>query len=976
MPSWTDSRIVFRFKPLISLCGLCLALMLVPVAWTQAASPAELAPVRVQLRWLHQFQFAGYYAALHKGYYREQGLDVTLVPGSPGSLPVQEVIHGHANYGVANAELIYRYLKGEPLVALAAIFQHSPSVLLVRGDSGIRNPHNLVGQSVMLMGGEADVDILAMFLREGIRPEQLDIRPSSFQVQDLVDGKVDAFNAYLTNEPFYLEKQGIEPRIIDPSQYGVDFYTDILFTSQEELKHHPERVKAFRAASLKGWAYALEHKDEIIDLILKEYRPVQGRDQLVFEANAIEKLIQPKAVEIGHINPGRFELMAGTMVETGLIKQARPIKGLLYDPDPKIDRDALLTMLKVIAGLLLASLAIILVVIRFNHRLNQEIAERTRAEADLKRQHNYQVLLNDLAFDLLYIHQDEIPQALNRLLERSGTHLGVDRANIFRIDEAEQVFSCSHEWCAPGIPPTLDVRQKLPVAAAHWWWQQIVQRGILAVDDVDALPEAAAFEQARFREQGAQSLLAAPLQYRGQTQGFMTLDAVRASRRWTAADAWFLESLAHILASAMSRWEVTENLRQARDFAENLITSATVIILVLESDGRIQSFNPYLESLSGYSLEEMRGKPWIDSFLPEWDRPRILHLMQEAAAGQFSQGIINPICTKDGRELMIEWRNQPLFDHEGQPAGILAIGQDVTERLRNEQQQQFAASVFTHAQEGICITTDAGVILDVNDAFSRITGYSRDEALGQKPNILKSGRHDAGFYQQLWADLETQGHWQGEIWNRRKNGETYPELLTISCVLGREGQTSHYVAIFTEISAIKAYEQQLERMAHYDALTGLPNRVLVTDRLRQAMAQQERRGQLLAVVFLDLDGFKAVNDSYGHDVGDQLLTHLAERLRHALREGDTIGRLGGDEFIALLVDLDTRDDCISLLERLLKAASESILVDGRALQVSASLGVSFYPQDEVLDAEDLLRQADMAMYQAKESGKNRYVMAG
>lgn len=960
-------------KP-FSLAVMLLLGLLSPIEETLAAASRELAPIRLQLRWLHQFQFAGYYAAKHKGFYQAHGLDVSIEAGSPERAPVQEVLSGRATYGVANAELIFHYLKGAPLVALAAIFQHSPSVLLVRADSGIRNPHNLVGQSIMLYGGENDFDVLAMFRREGIDTTQLDIRPSSFNVQDLVDGKIDAFNAYLTNEPFYLEAQGIEPIIIDPDQYGIDFYTDILFTTQEELKKHPERVRAFREASIKGWEYALTHKEEIIDLILKEYRLDKSREHLVYEADAAIKLIQPKAVGIGHMNLGRFELMAGTMIETNLVDRPRPLKGLLYDPDPKFDRESLLTMLQVIAVLLFGSLVLTLVVLRFNQRLNREIFERKEVETQLKEQHELQVLLNDLAFELLYVPQEEMDQAFERLLQKAGKHLGVDRINLCRLDEGGETFSCTQEWCAHNIAPIWHQRQKLPVAAA-WWWQHSGQREILQIDDLAAASDAVAFAEGILGTEELKSLMAAPLQYRDQTHGVIAIHSIKASRQWTANEAWFLESLAYVLASALARWEVTENLRQARDFAENLITSATVIILVLESDGSIQSFNPYLESLSGYTLAEMQGKQWTEHFLPDSAKSKVQQIMQEAGAGTVSQGIINPIRTKDGRELMIEWRNQPLFDQQGTPVGILAIGQDVTSRLHSEEQLQLAASVFTHAQEGICITSADGTILDVNEAFSRITGYPRAEALGQNTRLLKSGRHEIEFYQDLWTDLIDHGQWSGEIWNRRKNGEIYPELLTISEVLDREGQIGHYVAIFTEISAIKAYEEQLKLMAHYDTLTGLPNRALVTDRLQQTMIQHERRELCLAVAFIDLDGFKEVNDTYGHEVGDQLLVALASRMRHALREGDTIGRLGGDEFIALIIDLCVRADSTHLLDRLLKAASTPVRVGDLELQVSASIGVSFYPQDRAANADELLRQADMAMYEAKRGGKNRYVLS-
>lgn len=282
------------------------------------------------------------------------------------------------------------------------------------------------------------------------------------------------------------------------------------------------------------------------------------------------------------------------------------------------------------------------------------------------------------------------------------------------------------------------------------------------------------------------------------------------------------------------------------------------------------------------------------------------------------------------------------------------------------------ATVFTHAREGIFITDPDGVIIEVNEAFARITGYRRAEAIGQNPRLLQSGRHTPEFYAGMWRALLDVGHWSGEIWNRRRNGEGYPEFLTISAVRDGAGVTRQYVALFADITAQKEHQSQLEHVAHYDALTGLPNRNLLADRLRQAMAQAVRRGSNLAIAFLDLDGFKAINDRHGHDVGDRLLCVVAERMKQSLREGDTVARLGGDEFVAVLLDLPAIETCVPTLVRLLDAAAEEVVDEGVALRVSASLGVTFYPQAEALDADQLLRQADQAMYQAKLTGKNRY----
>lgn len=302
---------------------------------------------------------------------------------------------------------------------------------------------------------------------------------------------------------------------------------------------------------------------------------------------------------------------------------------------------------------------------------------------------------------------------------------------------------------------------------------------------------------------------------------------------------------------------------------------------------------------------------------------------------------------------------------------VFGIVQDITRQKQEEAKRNLAANVFTHAREGIMITDAEGLIVDVNATFTHITGYSREEVLGKNPRLLKSGRQGPGFYAQLWRELQTHGYWAGEAWNRRKNGEVFAEMQTISAVLDESGQVQNYVSLFTDITPMKNHEQQLEHIAHFDALTGLPNRVLLADRLQQLMAQSLRRGKSLAVAYLDLDGFKSINDRHGHSVGDDMLIALSKRLQSALREGDSLARIGGDEFVAVLVDLEQAADYEAILARLLTAASDEVSVDQLSLRVSASIGMTLFPQDGA-DAEQLMRHADQAMVIAKLAGKNRY----
>ena len=326
----------------------------------------------------------------------------------------------------------------------------------------------------------------------------------------------------------------------------------------------------------------------------------------------------------------------------------------------------------------------------------------------------------------------------------------------------------------------------------------------------------------------------------------------------------------------------------------------------------------------------------------------------------------------DGHWVWVLERGRVLeWTADGAPLRMWGTQQDVTARKRMEQELHLAASVFVHAREAILITELDARIIDVNAAFTEMTGWRRDEVIGHTPRFLQSGLHDGDFYRSMRKRLRTAGYWSGEVWNRHKNGELFAERLTISLVRDANGEPSNYIALATDITDLKNYQGELEHRASHDALTGLPNRVLMADRLRQGMAAVRRRGGMLAVVFLDLDGFKAVNDKYGHDMGDKLLVEMAHDLAEQLRETDTLARISGDEFVVLLGGLTHEKDARPIIERLIEVAAEERLIEGKPIQVTASLGYTFYPQANGIDDETLIKQADSAMYEAKQGGRNR-----
>jgi diguanylate cyclase (GGDEF)-like protein/PAS domain S-box-containing protein len=394
-------------------------------------------------------------------------------------------------------------------------------------------------------------------------------------------------------------------------------------------------------------------------------------------------------------------------------------------------------------------------------------------------------------------------------------------------------------------------------------------------------------------------------------------------------------------------------------------------VWMLGIDGRLKFVNQTFCAALGVSEQDFLSAEHYAALLP----PSIsLHFIQsdQACYAQDAPHLSYEWLTfVDGREHYLEITRVKLRDPDGGVIGLIAQASDITERRRAEDKLRLTAKVFSNTLEGIVITDVAGVIMEVNDAFCRITGYAREELVGANPRIVQSGHQSQSFYESMWQTVLVDGHWAGEVLNRKKDGEVFAEWLSISAIAGDEGEVSHYVGISSDITLIKHHEKQLERIAHFDALTGIPNRTLLADRMKQAIARTARERNMMAICYLDLDGFKVVNDSMGHEAGDRVLIEVAGRIQRTIRGGDTVARLGGDEFVVLLLGFERGEECSVTLERLLSVIAEPIAIAGNSVCVGASIGVSIYPLDEG-DGDALLRHADQAMYVAKQSGKNRF----
>jgi len=444
-------------------------------------------------------------------------------------------------------------------------------------------------------------------------------------------------------------------------------------------------------------------------------------------------------------------------------------------------------------------------------------------------------------------------------------------------------------------------------------------------------------------------------------------DAVRSLLAEMATDISY--ALGNFAREA-ARQQAEEALRDSEEHYRAVTQSAKDGIVTTDAAGNIVSWNPGAAAIFGYTEAEVLAQP-VALLVPQRNRRRHragMRRIRSGASTLIGTTIEVMGLRKDNSEFPLEFLLAKCVITGGW--FITGTIRDISQRKQDEAQLRLAAQVFEQSGEGIMVADADCNILMINQAFTAITGYSEAEALGNSPRMLNSGRQDKEFYQAMWAVIAEQGHWQGEIWNRRKNGSIYPEWLSISKVFDGDGTLTNYIGIFSDISQYKAAQDHIQRLAQFDALTGLPNRILLNDRTSHALSMAHRSHAPLALMFLDLDRFKNVNDSLGHRIGDALLVALGQRLSAAVREQDTVSRLGGDEFVLVLPDTDA-DGAAHIAAKLLETVVQPYQIEQHELTITSSIGVAMYPGDGV-DFESLSKCADIAMYRAKQEGRNGF----
>ena len=633
-----------------------------------SAGAVELDSVTLQLKHSHQFQFAGYYAALEQGYYRDAGLDVRILEGSDIGQPERAVLSGAANFGVGNSTLLLAHAAGQPLVVLSVIFQHSPYALAMRQSGPEPDIHRISGKRAMIGSltdelANAD-ELLAYLKKEGVPLNSFRRVEHSFNPDDLIGGKVEAMSIYTTNEPDIFDRVGFPYDIYSPRSAGIDFYGDNLFTSEKEIASHPARVRAFRAASMRGWQYAMSHQEEIVDLILHKYSRRNDRQHLLYEARQMVPLVQPVLVEVGYMNPERWRHIADVYADLGMLPRGFSFEGFLYNVD--------------------------------------------------------------------------------------GGHNSL-------------------AWL--------------------------------------------------YRVLGAAALL-------------------------------LLLGLAiHFALLTRERRQAEEAIRKSETRFRTIFEKAPMGIALLDSTtGQFRDVNPRYLEIAGRTAEDIKGSRWMDISHPDDVEAELLQMAQLVAGMSSGYKLNKRLLRADGSAVWIDANIVAIETGAGQPLHLRMI-EDVTEK--------------------------------------------------------------------------------------------------------------------------KEAEAMIWQQANFDTLTQLPNRRMFLDRLAHDILKSQRESKRLAILFIDLDHFKEVNDTLGHHQGDVLLVDAARRISHCVRKSDTVARLGGDEFTVILSELEATDRVDTIAQNILDSLLQPFALGQEQAFVSASIGITLYP-DDALDIGDLLKHADQAMYAAKDAGRNRF----
>lgn len=609
------------------------------------------------------------------------------------------------------------------------------------------------------------------------------------------------------------------------------------------------------------------------------------------------------------------------------------------------------------------------------NQLQEEILKRVKAEEEAEDGRSLLQLIFNLSTNFIYLPSDEIDSGINDVMAIIGQYAKADRSYVFLFDESGAKINNTHEWCAYNIEPQIERLQGISKEDLPWFHEKLQNLEIIHEPDVEHLPEEAEKEKKEWQAKGAQSLVVVPIVHGFTLIGFLGLDSVAEKKTWSDNMLFLLRMVGEFFASALVQRKAEEQLQESAMRYRVLFEYANDCIFLIK-DGILVDCNSEALRLFKCSREELLGQSPYElspDFQPDGRKS------SEKALEKLDAAFL-------GKPQFFEWRhrssNGTLFDTEvslnkielGVEVMVQAIVRDVTIRKRWEyalrESEEKYRSLFDDSRDAIYMTRKDGTFVDVNQSFLDLFNFKKDEVLRLNAKIAYNAPEDLESFKKVIGEKDYVKDF--EIRLKKRDGTIINCLVTVMTKRNEDGSVIGYQGIIRDITAAKHAEETIRHMAYHDALTGLPNRALCNDRLEMAMANALRNGKKVAVMMLDLDKFKQVNDVLGHKVGDLLLIAVAERLTGVLRKSDTVARMGGDEFLVILTEIVNEDDANIICEKIIDVFQTPFKLEVNELSVTTSVGLAMYPRDGK-DSETIIKNADIAMYNAKGHGRNKWV---
>ncbi len=864
-----------------------------------------LETVRLQLKGLHAFQFAGYYAAKEQGFYEDEGLDVHILERNPKLSIVNQVVSNEVQYGVEDIGIIADYANGSPINVLAAIFQRNPHVFISKHTSGIASPYEMKGKRIMMYGDEDGTGTDEATLRKLLADNDLSKDsythiPQSFNYQDLIDDKTDVISSYITDQPFFFKSKKVKINIINPQNYGIDSYGDILFTSHAEITGHPNRAERFRRASLKGWQYALDYPEENIHLIYSKYKSRSSIDHLRFEAKEVRKLIMPDTVPLGHIEVKR--LRKASEIYTNL----------------KVSRN-------------LSDLELKAFVFDHPQPLNLSIQEQS--------------WLKQNSIIRLGIDRNFAPyEWLNFKNEYTGITIDYIRLIEQRLGVHFDIIKDKKSW------------PELLAAAKN--------------NELDMLFSLIKTpERSEYLNFTPPYFISPAVIISGQAQGYIGS----------------LQRLNGKQVAIQKGHSTEELLAQYYPEISIILTNSIKEALQLVEQGKVHAYigdaisaNYVMQQENTYNLMFSGQTEYQSEF-------RIGVLKNNTELFSIMKKTLANISQEERNEIYRRWQEQKtvqgirlesIVEYAMATALVFALFCFWIIWLRQSKlairrSEANLKAIFDTEMECINVISIDDELLQVNPAGSTLLDYQ-----GQPSAII-------GQKYQQWVVLEDRLAYL-EMNKCVQQGKTAELIYQIENLSGRRWLETHAVplvdpksgeisilAVSRDITDKKNAEKQIWKHANFDSLTNLPNRRMFHNHLVHEIKNSNRNSLSLALLFLDLDNFKQVNDELGHQVGDLLLKDVAKRIVSCVRESDVVSRLSGDEFTVILSELGNKKSVEHIVNKILYTLKQPFTLGNENAYISVSIGIAIYP-DDAEKSQMLIQKADMAMYSAKDMGRNRF----